>query len=75
VRTSVPVIAAAVEVTPMLRWNELVGQLGREMLVRRIAELVEAVQDDRVQITQEEQTALDLAASYASGHQPPAPFD
>lgn len=67
--------AAAVEVTPVLRWSELVGLLGDEILDRRVAELAEAVRDGRMQITQEEQAALDLAANYASGRQPQTPFE
>jgi hypothetical protein len=62
--------AAAVEVTPVLRWDELVGLLGDEMLVRRIAELLEAVQDDGMQVTAEQEASLKLAADYATGNRP-----
>jgi hypothetical protein len=67
--------AAAVEVTPVLRWDELVGLLGQEMLVRRIAELLQAVPDDGLDLTSEEQAALDLAADYATGHRPQTSFE
>lgn len=67
--------AAAVEVTPVLRWDELAGLLGHELLVRRIEELRAAVQDDGMLLTPEEQAALDLAADYAAGRRPETSFE
>ena len=62
--------AAAVKVTPVLRWNELVELLGPEILARRITELLDAVQNDDMEITQKEQSALVLGASYMTGNYP-----
>jgi hypothetical protein len=67
--------AAAVKVTPVLRWNELVELLGPEILARRITELLDAVQNDDMEITQEEQSALVLGASYMTGNYPQRPFE
>ncbi len=67
--------AAAVEVTPVLRWDELAALLGHELLVRRTAELLAAVQDDGMQLTPEEQAALDLAADHATGRRPKTLFE
>jgi hypothetical protein len=67
--------AAAVKVTPVLRWNELVELLGPEILARRITELLDAVQDDDMEITREELSALVLGARYMTGNYPQRPFE
>ena len=67
--------AAAVEVTKVLQWDGLAGWLGEGMLVRRIAEVLTAVADDGMEISEEERAALDLAADYATGNRPQTPWE
>jgi hypothetical protein len=68
--------AAAVEVTRIMAWDSLAQYLGEDMLKRRTAELLAAVQDPGMTtISPEEQAALDLATEYAAGNRPEASFD
>jgi hypothetical protein len=62
--------AAAVEVTKTLAWDRLAIYFGEEMLIRRTAELMQAVTDEELDISDEERTALSLAADYATGNRP-----
>jgi hypothetical protein len=67
--------AAAVQVMRVLPWEGLTGWFGEEMLVRRIAELVKAVTDEDMEISEEELAALSLAADYATGNRPQTPWE
>ena len=67
--------AAAVEVTKVLQWDGLAGWFGEDMLVRRIAELVAAVEDDGMEISEQERAVLYLAADYATGNRPQTPWE
>lgn len=67
--------AAAIEVTKVLPWEGLTGWLGEDMLVRRIAEVLAAVEDDGIEISGEERAALYLAADYAAGKRPKTPWE
>jgi hypothetical protein len=67
--------AAAVEVTMVLGWDRLALYLGEEVLKRRTAELLAAVQDQQITVSPEERAALDLAANYAIGNRPEGSFD
>jgi alkylated DNA nucleotide flippase Atl1 len=67
--------AAAIEATKVLPWEGLKGWFGEDMLVRRIAEVLTAVTDDGMEISEEERAALYLAADYASGNQPQTPWE
>ena len=67
--------AAAVDVTRIMAWDSLAQYLGEDMLKRRTAELLAAVQDPGMTISPEEQSALDLATEYAAGSRPEASFD
>lgn len=57
--------AVALEVTKVLQWDRLAGWLGEDTLVRRISEVLTAVADDDMEISEEEHAALDLAAGPA----------
>ncbi len=70
-----PVGGAAVEVTPVLAWEQLAGFLDEETLIRRTAELLVAVDEEGLQLTDEEQAALGLAADYATGNRPESSFE
>jgi hypothetical protein len=70
-----PLGGAAVEVTAVLAWEQLAGFLGEEMLIRRTAELLVAVDEEGLQLTDEEQAALGLAADYATGNRPESSFE
>jgi hypothetical protein len=67
--------AAAVEVTKVLAWDDLVGYFGEDMLVRRTAELLAAVTEGGMQLSDEDHEALTLAAAYATGNRPESSFD
>jgi len=67
--------AVAVEVAKVLPWDGLAGWFGEDMLVRRIAEMRAAVEDDGMETSEEERAALDLAAGYATGNRPQAPWE
>jgi hypothetical protein len=67
--------AVAVEVTKVLQWDGLAGWLGEDMLVRRIAQVLSAVADDGMEISEDELAALDLAADYATGNRPQTPWE
>jgi len=67
--------AAAIEVTKVLPWEGLAGWFGEDMLVRRIAEVLAAVEDDGIEISDEERTVLQLAADYATGNRPQPPWE
>jgi hypothetical protein len=60
--------AADVEVTPTLSWDRLALYFGEEMLIRRTTELMQAVMDDGMEVSDEERAALSLAADYATGN-------
>jgi len=62
--------AAAVEVTKTLAWDRLATYFGEEMIIRRTAELMQAVMDDGMEVSDEERAALSLAADYAAGNRP-----
>jgi hypothetical protein len=67
--------AAAVTVTKVLSWEGLIGWFGQDMLVRRVAEILIAVTDDGMEISEEERAALRLAADYATGNGPQRPWE
>jgi predicted KAP-like P-loop ATPase len=67
--------AAAVEVTLVLAWDALTAWLGEDALVRRIAEVRSAAEDDGRELTEAERAALDLASEYASGNAPQTPWE
>ncbi|WP_329309641.1 KAP family P-loop NTPase fold protein [Streptomyces sp. NBC_01262] len=67
--------AAAVTATKELAWEGLVDWFGKEMLVRRVAEILTAVTDDGLEISEEHRTALTLAADYATGNRPRRPWE
>ncbi len=67
--------AAAVEVTKTLSWDRLASYFGEETLIRRTAELLAAVTDDAMKISNEESEALGLAADYATGNRPETSFE
>ena len=67
--------AAAIEATKVLPWEGLAGWFGEDMLVRRIAEVLAAVEDDGIEASEEERTVLQLAANYATGNRPQAPWE
>lgn len=60
--------AVAVEVTKVLQWDRLAGWLGKDMLVRRIAEVFSAVADNGMEISEEEHAVLDLTGDYTTGN-------
>lgn len=70
-----PLDGAAVEVTAVLAWEQLAGFLDEEMLIRRTAELLVAVDEGGLQLTDEEQAALGLAVEYATGNRPESSFE
>jgi len=67
--------AAAVDVTKVLAWDQLVALLGVEMLTRRTAELLASLAEDELQLSDEQRGALELAADYATGRRPELPFN
>lgn len=67
--------AAAIEVTKVLPWEGLTGWFGEGMLVRRIAEVLTAVADHGMEISEEQCAVLDLAADYATGNRPQTPWE
>lgn len=67
--------AAAVQVTRVLPWEGLTGWFGEDVLKRRIAELITAVTDEHMEISEAELAALSLAADYATGNHPRTPWD
>jgi KAP family P-loop domain len=67
--------AAAVTVTKVLPWEGLTGWFGEDMLLRRISEILVAVTDQGMEISEEELAALNLAASYAAGDRPQTPWE
>jgi hypothetical protein len=67
--------AAAVQVTKTLAWDRLGIYFGEEMLIRRTAELLVAVNDNGIEISDEEREALGLAADYATGNRPETSFE
>ena len=67
--------AAAVQETKVLPWEGLAGWFGEDVVVRRIAELVTAVADEQVEISEGELAALSLAADYAAGNRPQTPWE
>jgi KAP family P-loop domain len=67
--------AAAIEVTTVLPWEGLIGWLGEDMLVRRIAEVFAAVKDDGIEVSEEERAVLYLAGDYATGKRPKTPWE
>jgi hypothetical protein len=67
--------AAAVQETKVLPWEELTGWFSADALVRRIAELVTAVADEHVEVSEEELAALSLAVNYATGNRPQTPWE
>jgi hypothetical protein len=69
------IAAVAVEVTKTLAWDRLAIYFGEDMLIRRTAELLAAVTDDGMEISDEEREALGLAADYATGNRPETSFD
>ena len=66
--------AAAVEVTAVLPWEQLLDWFGEETFLRRLAELITAVANG-TEISKEEAASLDLAADYASGNRPLRPWE
>ncbi|MGH8994438.1 MAG: KAP family P-loop NTPase fold protein [Acidimicrobiales bacterium] len=62
--------AAATDFTTVLSWDHLVGLLGEELLVRRIAELLTQIDDGNLSIEADQADVLDLAARYATGWRP-----
>ena len=62
--------AAAVEVTKVLQWDGLAGSFGENMPVRRVAEVLAAVEHGGMEISEQERSALYLAADYATGNRP-----
>jgi hypothetical protein len=67
--------AAAVTVTKVLSWERLIEWFGQDMLVRRIAEILTAVTDNGMEISEEQRAALHLAADYATGNRPQRPWE
>jgi KAP family P-loop domain len=67
--------AVAVEVTKTLDWDGLTRWLGEDILVRRTAEVLAAVEDDGLKLSEEEHEALYLAADYATGNRPRTPWE
>lgn len=67
--------AAAVEVTTTLAWDRLAVYFGENMLIRRTAELMQAVIDEGLEIGDEERAALSLAADYATGNRPETSYE
>lgn len=67
--------AAAVRLTEVLDWDHLVSLLGAELLERRIAELLKAIEDGELEIPEAEVGVLLLAADYATGNRPMRPID
>lgn len=67
--------AAAIDVTKTLPWEGLTGWFGPDMLVRRIAEVLAAVEDDGIEASEDERAALYLAADYAAGNRPRTPWE
>jgi hypothetical protein len=65
--------AAAIEVTKVLPCEGLPGWFGEDMLVRRITEVLTAV-DDGMEISEEQRAVLYLAADYARGNPPQTPW-
>ena len=59
--TRAQAIGAAAEVTKVLAWDRLALYFGEDTLIRRTAELVNAVRGEGMAISPEEQAALDLA--------------
>src|SRR5262249_9466118 len=62
--------AAAVTVTKVLPWDGLIEWFGQDMLIRRIAEILTAVTDNGMEISEEQRAALNLAADYAPANRP-----
>jgi hypothetical protein len=62
--------AAATDITTVLSWDHLVGLLGEELLVRRIAELLADVDNGNLSLEPDQADVLDLAARYATGWRP-----
>ena len=67
--------AAAVEATTTLAWDRLAIYFGDEMLIRRTHELMQAVADEGLEISDEERAALSLAADYATGNRPETSYE
>lgn len=67
--------AAAVQVTRVLAWDQLAAWVGDETLIRRTAELLAAVTEEGLGLSDEEREALRLAADYATGARPESSFD
>jgi KAP-like P-loop domain-containing protein len=66
--------AAAVDVTKTLPWEMLTEWFGESELLRRIAELLRAVEGG-MEISDQEHAALYLAADYATGNRPQTSWD
>lgn len=66
--------AAAVEITKTLPWETLTEWFGESELLRRVAELIRAVEGG-MQISDQEHAALYLAADYATGNRPQTSWD
>lgn len=62
--------AAAVEAIEMLGWDRLVAYLGKELLLRRIVELREAVLHNFLTADPDQVQVLELASRYAVGWRP-----
>ncbi|HVA73061.1 MAG TPA: P-loop NTPase fold protein [Acidimicrobiales bacterium] len=67
--------AAAVERTKTLAWDHLATYFGEEMLVRRTAELMQAIMDDGMEVSAQERAAVSLAADYATGNRPETSYE
>jgi hypothetical protein len=67
--------AAAVQVTKMLAWDQLVKYVGEERLIRRTADLFAKATEGDFELSDEEREALGLAADYATGNRPESSFE
>jgi hypothetical protein len=67
--------AAAIKVTKVLPWEGITAWFGEDMLVRRIAEVLAAVEEHGIEISEEQRRALYLAVDYEAGNRPQTPWE